>query len=200
MGGVVTESKSGRGAILAHSVVDATGDADVACRAGAQYEKSDEREGSLQSATLLFVLGNVDLAAFEEFKARQTHTKGIIRNPSWTRLVEEREIELPENLSAEFWPAAIFPVPERPGEVVFNWLQLLPETDGTSVEALARGEVEARESIYRFVDILREHVLGCENAYVAIVAKQIGVRETRRIRGDSILDREHVLDQRVPPL
>src|ERR1700726_3956170 len=37
--GVITESKAGREAILAKRVIDATGDADIAARAGAPYPK-----------------------------------------------------------------------------------------------------------------------------------------------------------------
>ncbi len=39
--GIVVENKSGRGAVHAACTVDATGDADVAARAGAAYEESD---------------------------------------------------------------------------------------------------------------------------------------------------------------
>src|ERR1700758_4729030 len=42
--GVITESKAGREAILAKRVVDATGDADIAARAGAPYRKSPKNE------------------------------------------------------------------------------------------------------------------------------------------------------------
>src|SRR5277367_6576492 len=38
--GVITESKAGREAILAKRVIDATGDADIAARAGAPYHKN----------------------------------------------------------------------------------------------------------------------------------------------------------------
>ena len=44
--GVITESKSGREAILARRVVDATGDADVAARAGAPMRRRRARRCS----------------------------------------------------------------------------------------------------------------------------------------------------------
>eukprot|EP00971_Amphidinium_carterae_P048589 957704-Amphidinium_carterae.1 len=40
--GVVTESKSGRAAILAERIVDCTGDADVAFLAGVEFTKIDK--------------------------------------------------------------------------------------------------------------------------------------------------------------
>ena len=50
--GVITESKSGREAILAKRVVDATGDADVAARAGAPVRKTPREE--MLAASVMF--------------------------------------------------------------------------------------------------------------------------------------------------
>src|SRR5262249_51266074 len=57
--GIITESKAGREAILAKVVIDCTGDADVAFRAGVPCEKGNE-EGGMQPPTLMFCLGGVD--------------------------------------------------------------------------------------------------------------------------------------------
>jgi hypothetical protein len=45
--GVITESKSGRNAVLAKRVIDCSGDADVAAFAGAPYTKAPKSELSL---------------------------------------------------------------------------------------------------------------------------------------------------------
>lgn len=58
--GVVVESKSGREAIFADVVVDATGDGDVAARAGAAFDVGREGDGACQPVTLMFRLGGVD--------------------------------------------------------------------------------------------------------------------------------------------
>jgi len=50
--GVIVESKSGRRAILADAVIDATGDGDVAARAGADFEMGRPADGACQAATL----------------------------------------------------------------------------------------------------------------------------------------------------
>ena len=47
--GVITESKSGREAILSKMVIDSTGDGDVAARAGVPFEKGRSTEGDLQT-------------------------------------------------------------------------------------------------------------------------------------------------------
>ena len=60
--GIIVESKAGREAILAKIVIDATGDADVAYRAGAPTHKTPVEE--MQAASVLFHIAGVDKAAF----------------------------------------------------------------------------------------------------------------------------------------
>ena len=61
--GVIIESKSGREAILAKTVIDCTGDADVAFRAGVQCEYGNDK-GGVQPPTLMFCMGGVDTEKF----------------------------------------------------------------------------------------------------------------------------------------
>jgi rod shape-determining protein MreC len=63
--GVITESKAGRQAILAKRVIDATGDADIAFRAGAPYRK-DPKE-ALQPVSVSFGASGVDVKRLLEF-------------------------------------------------------------------------------------------------------------------------------------
>ncbi|MGB1208306.1 MAG: FAD-dependent oxidoreductase, partial [Paracoccaceae bacterium] len=60
--GVIVESKAGREAILADRVVDATGDADVAFRAGAPTQTTPVED--MQAASVMFHLAGVDKATF----------------------------------------------------------------------------------------------------------------------------------------
>src|SRR5919108_1648963 len=60
--GVLVESKAGREAILARRVIDATGDADVAHRAGAPTIKTPVEE--MQAASVMFHLAGVDKDTF----------------------------------------------------------------------------------------------------------------------------------------
>src|SRR5664280_2207119 len=60
--GVVTESKAGREAILARRVVDATGDADIAHRAGSPTRRTPREQ--MLAASVIFHLAGVDKQAF----------------------------------------------------------------------------------------------------------------------------------------
>src|SRR5690606_32765352 len=57
--GILTESKSGREAVLGRVVIDCTGDADVAYRAGVPCEQGNE-QGGVQPPTLMFCMAGVD--------------------------------------------------------------------------------------------------------------------------------------------
>src|SRR5690606_31497041 len=56
---VFLETKSGRLAVRGRIFIDCSGDGDLACWAGAPYEKGDER-GSMLYPTLMFKVGNDD--------------------------------------------------------------------------------------------------------------------------------------------
>ena len=59
--GVIVESKSGREAILADIVIDATGDGDAAAKAGAPFFKGRETDGRMQPASIMFKVAGVDV-------------------------------------------------------------------------------------------------------------------------------------------
>src|SRR3954464_3048354 len=79
--GIVTESKAGREAILARRVVDATGDADVATRAGAPVQETPVEE--MQAASVMFHLAGVDKRAFMEGIKRDPQTYGDWSTGEW---------------------------------------------------------------------------------------------------------------------
>src|ERR1700683_3778976 len=62
--GVITESKAGREAILARRVIDATGDADIATRAGAPVFKRSEEK--MMSVSVMFSMSGVNKQRFIE--------------------------------------------------------------------------------------------------------------------------------------
>src|SRR5215208_2593083 len=71
--GVITESKSGREAILGKIVIDCTGDGDVAYRAGVPCEKGNEK-GGMQPPTLMFCIAGVDTEKLRISIANQSRT------------------------------------------------------------------------------------------------------------------------------
>jgi len=70
--GVIVESKAGREAILAQRVIDATGDADIAYRAGALVKKTPVED--MMAASVMFSINGVDRHRFIEDVKANAHT------------------------------------------------------------------------------------------------------------------------------
>ena len=65
--------------------------------------------------------------------------------------------------------------------------------DGTDAQQFSDGEAEGRRQVGEFVRFLRERVPGFERCYVHDIATQVGIRETRRVRGLATLTAADVL-------
>ena len=91
--GVVTESKSGREAILAKRVIDATGDADVAARAGAPVHKTPREE--MLAASVMFSMTGVNKQRFlDAVKADPQTYRDWAGNAEWDIETTGKEDEL----------------------------------------------------------------------------------------------------------
>jgi hypothetical protein len=65
---------------------------------------------------------------------------------------------------------------------------------GIDAEQLAFGEIEGRRQVRDTFEFIRGVTPGFERAYIAEIAPQIGIRETRRVRGAYMLSEDDVLD------
>ena len=83
---VITESKSGRQAILAKTIIDATGDADIAHHAGAPYRKGDEN-GELMPVTMNFGMSGVDVEKFKQYQRDNP-----VRTSDWATQGENQDV------------------------------------------------------------------------------------------------------------
>ncbi len=90
--GAIVESKAGREAILAQRVIDATGDADVAHRAGAPTVTTPPEE--MQAASVMFHLSGVDKQAFLEGVRADPQTYADWSAGEWTVQTSGKEDEL----------------------------------------------------------------------------------------------------------
>lgn len=185
---VVTESKSGRQAIVAKVVVDCTGDGDIAAQAGAPYEVGRPQDGALQPMTLCYRLGNVDLTKMEDIHNRDQGY--VVTN---VRKVME-EAAATGSLPAFGGPWIMKGSTVRDGEAFVNMVRLWG--DATDVEVLTKSEARGREDIQRFVRFLRENIDGLQDAYVIDSGPQVGVRETRRFIGGYVLSEDDIASAR----
>jgi hypothetical protein len=67
--------------------------------------------------------------------------------------------------------------------------------DALKVEDLTRADFEGRKRIAALVDYARASVPGFKNCFVVDVAPQLGVRQTRMLKGEYVVTKRDVLDR-----
>ena len=200
---VVTESKSGREAIVAPLVVDCTGDGDVAWRAGAPCEKGDD-QGGMQPPTLMFCMAGVDTEKLRSGLRDDPETCQADIIPADYFARHDRFIvvglrQLLDRARADGLEIAtdrtILITGLRPGEVWVNMTRV-KGIDGTDPRSLTHGELETRRQIEPIVKYLTGYVPGFENSRLMTVAPFLGIRETRRVVGQYVMTADDILSCR----
>ncbi|MDQ3796753.1 MAG: FAD-dependent oxidoreductase [Pseudomonadota bacterium] len=188
--GVVFETKSGSIAIKAHTIVDCTGDGDIAARAGAKYEIGRESDGLVQPMTLYFRMVEFQRAAFEAYvKQHPEQWRGVYG--LWD-LIKQAEEAGELNLARE--DILFFATPHE-HEVAVNSTRVT-KVLGVDVWDLSYAEWESRRQMRQIAAFFRRYVPGFERTYIAQSGVNIGVRETRRIVGEYRLTAEDLLRAR----
>jgi hypothetical protein len=193
--GVITESKAGREAILAKRVIDATGDADVAFRAGAPVRKSPKEE--MMAVSVMFSMSGVNKKEFiNSVKADPQTYADWSGNGEWDYETTGKEDQLfspflrkpfEKALEAGLIPPSLKTIAGTWGTVTdqgdLTYLNLVhvPGIDGTDPADLTIGEMRGRREAIYALEALRGFMPGCEHAKLRNFGMTLGVRDTRKI-------------------
>ena len=181
IGALLVETKSGRRAIVGRAFIDGSGDGDLAAWAGVPYDKGDGMGNMLYPSTM-FRLNGIDPEragkAWEVIPRLmlQAEAEGRYRFPRKTPIVR------PQKSGIE-WRVNLTQLANAEGNAM----------DGTDADELTQAEVLGRRQIASVAGFLRE-VPGFEQSYIVDIAPQVGIRETRRMRGLYQLTESDVLD------
>jgi hypothetical protein len=200
--GVITESKSGRAAILAKRVIDATGDADLACRAGAPFRM--DAKHTLEEVSVSFGCSGVDLESFFDYTLK--NAKSVAEWGDASGKKEENEFstylvdpfnkakeagEIPESARIEsYWHGFT-----DAGEITSLNAIHMPNADPTDVWDLTKAEIEGRQQVMWAVAALKKYTPGFAKARLRTMGSSLGVRESRKIIGQYNLTERDVLNQ-----
>lgn len=176
--GAIFESKSGRQAVLAKTVIDCTGDGDVYATAGETY-----RIGKLPLG-LVFRVGNVDTEKAEEYLKDSRASEKI-----------SADIKAIGGIAGGYsfgdLPMGFYMRSSIQNVVWFNNTVL---GDATNIKDLAKVEVEIRQAMIRTVDYFKKNVPGFENAVIVDTAPQVGTRSSRLLDGEYIITRKELME------
>ncbi len=165
-------NKAGLNQVAAKLIIDATGDLDIAAYAGEEYELAGTNGNPVQSLTTVFYMANVDDK--KAFSLSQADRTKIMQDANESGKYHLTRIG-----------GSIHSTPHS-GFIHAN-LTRIPNVDATDPAALTKAEIEGRRQVQEYVRFLINEYPGFENAYLAATASTIGVRETRRLKGEYIL-------------
>ncbi len=157
--------------LFADSFIDATGDAELSVLAGCGYQLGREADSLCQPMTLSFRMSGVDMDKF-----RQNRSK---INPLYKKYKAEGRIQNPRE------DVLIFNNYNQ-GVLHFNTTRVVKK-DPTDPFAVTAAEMEAREQVFEMLAFLKENIDGFANARVLSTALHIGIRESRKVKGEYTL-------------
>jgi hypothetical protein len=170
--GAVFESKSGRQAVLADVVVDASGDGDIYAAAGATFTKVKDNIG------LVSRIGNI--GEIDMIGGGDEHLAAATGQPP----APKRPARGVPTTTLDGKVGSPTPVPR------VNWLNMKgPVGDALDVAELTELELRHRVALWKNLEKVREKAANAE-AYLLETAPQLGVRLSRLLDGVHVLTRE----------
>ena len=160
--------------IEADYFVDASGDAQLAYFAGCPTVLGREPDSLCQPMTLCFRVGNVDVEKF--YAGREKLNKAHQRSLQAGELINPRENIL------------VFRTPIN-NVLHFNTTRVVKKNPTSPLE-VTEAEVIARRQVYEIYEFMKKHADGFEDSFLMMTAAEIGVRESRMIVGDYILNEQ----------
>lgn len=180
---IIVETKSGPQAIAANYFIDSTGDGDLCAMADVPMQSLTL---PMQPPSLCFCLGGVDTEHLE----RTHHEKQGVNYHNLR--IQDKLHELAQTQNVPIFGGPWFCSIHRPGFVMVNMTRtqadMLDPVQATQAECLLR------EHAHRFVQLLKENIPEFRNAFLVATPTQVGVRETRHIKGAHILTGEEYLN------
>lgn len=181
---LLVKGQEGQFAVEPGFVVDASGDAEVVYSvSGATYFGNN---GLVQSPTMIFKMGNVDLSAFMTLDPSELN-----------RMIGEADRSGKYRLPRHH--VYIFPLPNS-GEVLCNMTKITYDNGniplGTVSAEMTFAEIAGRKQAREYARFLTEQVSAFQNAYICDTGVQVGIRQTRSIVGKARLMNEDVVNAR----
>ena len=170
-------SKAQKITVEADFFIDATGDGELFCLAGCDFQLGRESDSLCQPMTTCFRMSGVDIDLFTEERPRlqelykEKQARGEITNPR-------------ENILVFFGV----------GEDVlhFNTTRVVM-LDPTNPFDVSKAEVTARKQIHELICFLKENSGAFNESALISVAVNIGVRESRKLKGVHILTGDELI-------
>jgi len=197
--GLYVENKSGRQAIPAAVVIDATGEADVARRAGAPVNYPDpEIMERGRTMGIQFVVGGVDWDrhdAPDPQRALERYGKAVEQAGQDDEFAPMREVaDLCTLHGFEYRRGGPRCAGMATGYIGVDWPDHINQGDGAHI---SRMEVEMRQYCFETAAFWKKRVPGFEDSYLLSIAPFLGSRGGPAIDGEVTLTQEDIDAERT---
>lgn len=169
---VILKGKEKLFAVKAKVYIDATGNGTMAVLAGAPYEKGN-KDGAMMPGTLCSLWHNID----------------------WSRAIVELGKDPDNRFLQQAFEDNVFTVkdPSLPGmwklerDLGGGNIGHIFGVDGTDEESITKGILDGRRRMAEYQHYYNTYLEGYENAKIVTTGAVLGIRETRRILGETVL-------------
>jgi hypothetical protein len=166
--GVIFESKSGRQAVLAKVVIDATGDGDLLPYTQARYDSEIDPKIRIANLALCFWVDRVDWVKYDDFRHENPQKFG----------------ELMREVMSKGGQGGGFRSNLKGQENIVWFHNRYPNKSQTDVEELTRVEFQGRKQMMITWEFFKKNIPGYEQSFIVLSAPQLGTRGARRVHGD----------------
>ncbi|MDD6189855.1 MAG: FAD-dependent oxidoreductase [Clostridiales bacterium] len=168
--GVIFESKEGRQAVLAKSVIDATGDGDIFRQTGTPFRALSDSNTRSNCTALVWRIGGINWDAFVQWQKTNPEVVGPMY-AGLSKITGFRCAPLPSSDNSVCW--------------INNWQSGM---DCSKIKDITETELRTRSTMREVVEYLREVCpIAFRNAYLYDIAPQLGSRCSYRLQGEYIM-------------
>ena len=196
--GVIVESRSGREAFYAKSFVDCTAYGDLAARAGADFTEPND-----YAVCNSIGVGNVDIATYAKWLESHDAISQIAigeRGGEKGKLVRVQAAgnKLPEEFNNACRAIGLSNVTTTMHDnfLMFIKVNMKLDKSPTDRDTVSEAELELRKRHLKAIEIFREHIPGCEKAFIARTSPSLNIRRGRLITCDYDISHEDVIEGR----
>ena len=133
----------------------------------------------------MFIVGGVDYERVRAFRSGDYTLQWV-----WKKAQENGDMRpFQDQIMGWWW------TPTRPDQVGMNFTHI-NYIDSTKAEDLTKATIEGRKQAYESIEVFKKYIPGMENCYMVSTPNTVGIRESRRIRGEYTLTKDDVLKQK----
>lgn len=201
---ILVKMRSGFYAFKANVFVDASGDGDLAYYAGATMNVGRPHDGKVQPMSMMFKINNVNRETIANYI--NEHRDEFVLDDSisdfkdvkrfgvsgFFKQVQKAHDEHQLTLNRD--RVLMFELVNE-NEVAVNMSRIVNRNAIQRFD-LSEATIEGRRQVFEILNFLRNYIPGCEQARLLESPTQVGVRETRRIKGVYEMDAQDIVSGR----